>query len=181
MVGWFHARTDVPYTNRWYNRSLWAGVEAGWYWTEHLKTEVGTAVTTEGRTFFSGERQVIVDGQSYYEWGDVRERTRRATVRQVYQFGHNAMVHPFLGAGFDVVSIERRYLRYRYPTSPGSVYGAPVIAPDIESRRTMFEPAIVGGVKAYFNRAIFFRTDFAAGGRQGVVNLAARFGIGADF
>ena len=177
-LGWFHAETDAPVTNQWYHRSLWAGAEAGWYWTEHLKTEVGGAATTEGTAFFSGERQLIVNGQTYYEWGNVRERTRRATLRQLYQFEHNAMVHPFLGIGLDVVRIEQRHMGYR---RAASAYGAPVTLPEIESRRTVLEAALVGGVKAYFNRTVFFRTDFTAGRRAGTVSLAARLGVGADF
>lgn len=177
-IGWFHSKTDAPYTDDWYHRSLWAGAEAGWYWTEHLKTEVGAAATTRGTVFSGGERRVIVDGQTYYEWGHLRERTRRATVRQLYQFGHNVMVHPFLGLGLDVVGVDQRQLRYRYPAS---VFGAAVTLPETTSRRTLIEAAVVGGVKAYFNRTVFFRTDFAAGGRAGVVHVVARFGVGADF
>lgn len=181
-VAWYH-RGGADFSDQWssYN-SLWLGLEAGRYWTEHLKTEVGVASTDETRVYVR-PTQVRIGTQQYYESGEDYFRSSRLTVLQLYQFGHNAWFHPFCGAGVQVIRERSRGERYRYPVNPGpsGVYLQPDMVSTPPRTEVVVRGAVLGGFKAYLSRRAFLRSDLLVGVRHGFEEAVVRFGVGVDF
>lgn len=176
-VGWFNHKAGTGDCCHWYNESVWASVEAGYYWTEHLKTEAGVALTSEGELWTS--RQVTIGRTTFWESGQDFVRTQRLFVSQLYQFGHNAWVHPFVGAGLQVVREERRGMRIRYAT--GVVPPQPQEVAIPESTETRARAAALAGLKIYLSRRGFLRTDTWLGFGDDLQELVIRVGFGVDF
>jgi opacity protein-like surface antigen len=179
-IGWFNHQAGSGECCRWYNDSLWAGLEGGYYWTEHVKTEVGFSATTEGRAYsYSYEGAVTIGGERYQQWSQARVRTRRLTAVQVYQFRHNAWVHPFVGIGMNLVREQRREERH---LSPLTAYtpGRDTLQVLTTHDNTLRASALAG-VKGYVSARVFLRTDFALAFRERVDEVVLRFGFGVDF
>jgi hypothetical protein len=175
-LGWFNGKTGTVACCQWY-ASLWSGIEGGYYWTEHIRTEAGFAGTHAGDVY-ADLGPVVIDGRPYWSSGYDRVSTRRLWAAQLYQFRHNAWVHPFAGAGVTFVTERRDGTRYRYPTSgPG---------PSVEERlpqqtRTQAMGLALAGLKIYASRRAFFRTDLMIGFREAWEEATVRFGFGVDF
>ena len=178
FIGWFNADkselTQQQYSNDWYNRSLYAGAAAGWYWTDHLKTEVEVGITSRARLSvynvdFPGGTPV--SRNSTYRFG-----TSRVAVGQHYQFLRNAWVHPFIGAGVDVTweQTDRTDEVYPIQISPREV-----VYPRQTDVRT--RPFVTAGIKGYFAERAFIRTDLKLVFDRSVDEALFRFGIGVDF
>ena len=79
-VGWFNADKSEPGSyrgrNDWYNRSLYGGAGFGWYWTDHLKTEIDGGVTT---------------GADLFVYTPTVVEARQATLYSTYTFGTQAV------------------------------------------------------------------------------------------
>jgi hypothetical protein len=166
----------------WYSTRLEsAGV--GYYWTEHLKTEVEVAAT--GR-----ENLVSSDGPrrdaavTRYVSRDHHYQLRTLSLVQSYQFLHNAWVHPFVGAGLDL-DWERRTVEGRVQTIPNGPGPGPGYSsePLPREERTLLIPrgVALAGFKAYVARYGFFRMDVRASLAGGLDQVAWRFGLGWDF
>lgn len=180
-IGWFNQKTADSGCCNWYNESLWTGIGAGYYWNEHVKTELGVAATSEGRTYSSGD-DITSGGQPGYRWSDTRVRTRRVTIVQVYQFRHNAWAHPFVGAGLDVVSERRHEERHLVPSPPYDRYPPPPEQVEVVAATdTVLRGIAVAGVKGYLTQRAFLRADVQAGFRSGLDDVVLRFGGGVDF
>ena len=153
----------------------------GRYWTEHLKTEAEFAITGQGN-LVSFEELESEPGVSRYLYRDHTYRIRTLSLVQAWQFGHNAWVHPFLGAGIDV-DWERRTVETNLQVSDNRTDPAfTVLAVSRETRTEVIPRAVaVAGLKAYLTRSAFFRTDVRASFRESVDQVAWRFGIGLDF
>lgn len=182
-LGWFNA--EAPGPNRyddWYNRSLFAGAGAGWYWTDHLKTEVEIGATTEAE-LYSAE-PVILSGRPLHVAFITRFRTTRLGIAQHYQFFRNAWFHPHLGAGVDVrwVTTERRdepVYDYDPVTRQPRLIRERVHLPAATTRDV--RPFAAAGFKAYMTQRGFFRSDVRFGLGEGVDEVVLRFGFGVDF
>jgi len=100
-LGWFGAdyHHEGEYGTGWHP-SLLAGVGAGRYWTDHLKTDVEAAWLSRVHTY--AYERATIDGATAEIASEYTFRTTKVSVAQVYQFGRNAWVHPFIGAGTDV-------------------------------------------------------------------------------
>ena len=157
-----------------------AGV--GWYWSDHLKTEVEFQANSSAE--FYGFEEVRTEGRVSWRNSRYDVRDTGAAIGQVYQFGRNAWVHPFLGAGVD--------LRWRTVTEevqPLVVWDSGVSAPrEVQpgyqvGPATSFEarPFAIVGVKAYLAKRAFFRGDFRVGVHSGVAEVVTRVGFGVDF
>ena len=153
----------------------------GRYWTEHLKTEAELAITGQGN-LVSFEELESEPGVSRYLYRDHTYRIRTLSLVQAWQFGHNAWVHPFLGAGIDV-DWERRTVETNLQVSDNRT--DPVFTVEAVSRETRTEviprAVAVAGLKAYLTRNAFFRTDVRASFSETVDQVAWRFGVGWDF
>ena len=107
-IGWAGAEHEIHDQRRW-DGALLAGLSGGHYWTDHLKTEVEASWSgpRKQEVYETIERQ----GGYTYALSEYRAHDIRIGVSQVYQFGRNEWVHPYVGIGADVVrrgaSLER--------------------------------------------------------------------------
>lgn len=182
-LGWFNADTrDLTPYDDWYNRSLFGGGTAGWYWTDHLKTEIDAGATTRAR-LFSGQ-PVVINGVQTFRSSELTFSTRRLAISQQYQFGDNAWFHPHLAAGVDLTA-ERIERRDEAVTIFGQGAGGPrVLEPAVQHPpRTEWHtrPFVAGGFKAYMTRRAFFRSDMRLVLGSGVDEVLVRVGFGVDF
>lgn len=177
-IGWLNADkselSQERYSNDWYNRSLYGGLAAGWYWTDHLKTEIDVGVSSRARLSvynvdFPGGSPV--SRNSTYRFG-----TTRVAIGQHYQFFRNAWVHPFVGAGVDVTweQTDRTDEVYPIQISPREV---------VYPRKSdvMTRPFATAGIKGYFTDRAFIRTDLKLVFDRSIDEALFRFGIGVDF
>jgi hypothetical protein len=164
----------------------------GFYWTEHVKTEVDANWSSAGR--FQGSTFADVPGVPprlpIYTF--VTYRTRTLTLAQTYQFLHNAWFHPFLAAGVDLgfqrERVEVPEQRYYPPTTfvpPGPpVTPAPITIPGRAAETsTELVTRVFGGAgfKAYMTPRTFFRVDGRLGMGSDSRTTRVRFGFGVDF
>jgi hypothetical protein len=157
----------------------WAGtaladLTGGFYWTDHLKTEVAVGWTGEATAIGSELQPEFVYFFRRYE-------NRLISLSQAYQFGRNAYVHPFVAGGIEV---DRE--RYTIDRPIQSAYRAPglivTLPAQIETgRRTRVRPFATAGLKLYTSARMFFRTDLKAAVRHGIDQVAWKAGFGIDF
>ena len=181
-TGWAGAEHTVYEERRWHG-SLLLGVRAGRYWTDHLKTEV-EASWDSPRTrevYENIERQ----GGYTYALSDYRAHDTRVGVVQLFQFGRNEWVHPYVGVGADVV---RRVSSTERPQQSRTVYVPPnrqipvEIPAAREHKTTVFaEAALKTGVKMYVSEKVFCNTELTFGVRRDVDRVVWTFGLGVDF
>lgn len=175
-TGWFAADRSIEgdgCCSSW-SSSLFRGVSGGFYWTEHLKTEVELAAPgpTEGYTVRS-ER--LAGNLFRYFSEEHRISAHRVSLSQAYQFGHNSSFHPFVRAGVDL-DRERDEIEARVST--GSVFDEQHSV----ATRTLARPFGGVGFKAYFNERAFFRGEARfSPGREGLDQMAWTAGVGIDF
>ena len=179
-LGWFNGRPDEGY-ERWYNESLWFGAEGGFFLTENVKLEVGASAATEGRSW-STETPLDSAGQPLsYITSQHEHRISTFSAGVTYQFGRNAWVHPYLGAGVDIDRDRVRTSSWEQPVYPRAGYQSPRQLPDGETTETVARPYGVAGVKVFFSQRVFFRTDLKAAGASGLDKVIIRAMVGADF
>jgi opacity protein-like surface antigen len=180
-VGWFASDRDVregPYFEDDTQHRWVFGGDVGWYWTEHLKSEIGVSTTTTGSSF------VLVpigepNPRGYpYASGDRRSRDTRVVAQQIYQFGRNAWVHPYVGAG---VALVWETSRVEFDQPPFGNPGPPVPPPERTETATRVKPVVSAGVKAYFSPRAFFRGDVLLSPWTSSRDVTLRAGIGVDF
>ena len=182
-VAWFNAdKGELVEYNDWYNRSIYGGGSFGWYWTDHLKSEIdfGVSSKAEKETY----RRDQIDGadvsiESLYGFS-----TRRLAFAQQYQFFRNAWFHPFLAGGLDLTweTIEEReqaIFIFNPIAGRTGFAGGEVVHPadtDLHVR-----PFVTFGFKAYMTQRSFFRSDMKFVVKHGVDEVLVRFGVGVDF
>jgi outer membrane protein with beta-barrel domain len=157
-----------------WSSGLFRGVSAGYYWTDHLKTEVAFAAPGQTDAYSYSSRQLPNRVTVLTE--DERTFTAtRVSLAQAYQFGRNAMFHPYAVAGVDVdreqVALERRVL-----------VGSTLAPVEDSSATTVRARAFAGaGFKAYVSERAFFRGDFTFDLASQVQQIAWTAGFGVDF
>jgi outer membrane protein W len=175
-LGWLSANKsglDSEYSrNDWYNTSLYGGAGAGWYWTDHWKTEIdgGLSSPAELSVYSTSVTNGRTVSLSHYKFA-----TRRLAIGQQYQFFRNSWIHPFVGAGLD--------LTWEETTRTDEIYPDPLVRTTTHSRRTelLTRPFATFGAKAYLTPHAFFRTDLKLVAREGVSEAFVRLGLGVDF
>jgi hypothetical protein len=176
------ARDDGFFSGRHFDGGFYGVVAGGWYWTEHLKTEIDFGGRTKGKVWVAAPAPVS-GAQTYYPIEKTFSRQTLA-VGQQYQFFHNAWFHPHLGAGVNLTR-ERSTLH----RAPVTVYDpatrtSRVLSPErTEAARTDFRasPFVESGFKAYMTPRSFFRADLRVAFRGGGEDVVTRFGFGFDF
>lgn len=173
-----------PYYERWAHMALFEA-SAGYYWTDHLKTEIGALWTTDGETSGNGVITLPV-AQVGWVYHTNRFSARQFGIGQHWQFGRNAMFHPWIGAGVDVVHIESELDRPAQfifvSASPGRpAQSLPIEAAVLQSVTNRALPYAAAGFKAYFSERGFVRTDLKLQLRSGVEQVAWKIGVGVDF
>ena len=182
-VGWHTRRLDGGlYGYR--TNSGWFGLTLGRYWTENIKTEVdaGSAGTADG--FYYDESFRL---PPYGPPASVHDSNVQVSAAQLYQFFHNAWVHPFVGAG--VVLAREQYEAGRpatqvpvYSYANGQTTTQWVAVPAFSRAWTEWTaaPFVLTGFKGYVSHHAFVRADFRmAFGTTIATN--ARIGFGFDF
>ena len=183
-LGWFNAnKSDLnpDRYNGWYNRSLHGGLGAGWYWTDHLKTEIDFSGTTAAR--FNTFPRVVIDGRQMNVYVENSIGTRKLAVSQHYQGFRNRWVHPYAGAGGEVTweTITEQHnpiSTYDSVTRTSrAVLPAKTVGPKTD---VIVRPFGALGFKAYMTQRSFFRTEMRVAFRGGIDEVLLRFGFGFD-
>jgi hypothetical protein len=181
-VGWQNLRGESTLTsNNWMNSIATFDAAAGWYWTEHLRTQVDAGFGSTGRQYRA--EQVLDDRTPAYALIDTRVTPNTFAVSQQYQFFHNAVFHPHIGAG---LLVRREHVVQQ--TAPVSVFDpvtrqSTIVQPArLEERdRTQVRPFTDVGFKAYLTERAFFVTDTRLTIGRRVDGVLFRFGFGVDF
>ena len=167
--------------DRWYGVGS-GGADIGYYWTPHLKVELDVATSTKGESY--SYEQIPLPGSSIPSFLP-REHEFRVTTAAAglnAQFFENAWVHPFIGAGIELLR-EREHIETAAPIG-FTRDGRPVsISPEPETRvRYAGRPFVGAGFKGYVSERVFIRTDVRTSwSSHEVASLAWRTGIGMDF
>jgi opacity protein-like surface antigen len=181
-AGWFNANRLVTESeDDWYHHSLYGGVEAGWYWTDHVKTQIEVGAHTKDSLHHG--RQVVVDGVTTFELSEFSLSERKLALIGHYQFGRNAWFHPHVGAGVDL-SWESTTLRVDPVYSYGDPTRATRLLRDARTERRealVVRPCAEIGFKAYVSPQAFFKTDFRLRTGSRTDEALLRFGFGMDF
>jgi hypothetical protein len=171
---------DLDEYNRWAH-AFFRAVSAGYYWTDHLKTEGEIAWAGTAEAY--GSRPLSVPGAPL--WARVYSEHYfdhvLGSLGQTYQFGRNAVFHPFVTAGVDIV---REVERLERPLQTVPVDSRPpIVVPEQETvdRRVAAHPFAATGFKAYFTDRGFFRMDLKLGFREEVEHVVWKVGVGLDF
>jgi hypothetical protein len=176
-------KSDVRSYNDWHSQFGVSG-GAGWYWTDHHKTQVEFAATTAASVYSSEpfvagpQQQTFVTTVRSYE-------SQRVSLTQLYQFRRNEWVHPFVGAGLDIVreqSSGRDDPIFWYdPIARQSRLARDSVRYGAQSEIAA-RAVLTAGVKAYFSRKVFALTDLrVAVSSHRAEDTQWRFGLGADF
>jgi len=180
-LGWAGSDHQIHDERRWHG-SLLVGVRGGHYWTDHLKTEVDASWNSPGKD--EVYENIIHQGGYTYALSDYRATDVRVGVAQLFQFGRNQWVHPYVGVGAELVrrdsSLERRQQSRTVFVQNRNIS---VDIPAASERDTkVFAQAILKtGLKMYINEKAFFDTELKLGVRDDVDHLLWKLGIGVDF
>jgi Outer membrane protein beta-barrel domain len=155
-----------------WSSGLHKGVSAGYYWTDHLKTEAGVADpgTTEAYGSFS-ER--LANGSFRYTSEHYRYEGTTFSIAQIYQYGRNATFHPFVIGGVDVE--RERDTIDRYVST--SAIGSETERVETSMRTRAFAGA---GFKAYFSERAFFQGEARFAGIRSPLQMTWTAGVGVD-
>jgi outer membrane protein W len=157
-----------------WSTSLFKGLGAGYYWTEHLKTEIEAAWPGRSETYtYSNSRSA--DGTVVYINEEHSYNTFNASAAQLYQFGRNAFFHPFAGAG---LGVTREHDKHERTTATNR---GPQSADVSETSAVRARPFVTTGFKAYFAERAFFRGEVKLGLARRVEELVWKAGFGVDF
>lgn len=181
-TGWAGAEHRI-YDGRHWHGSLLLGASAGHYWTPHLKTEVEASWNSpRARGIYENIER---DGGYTYALSDYRAHDTRVGVVQIYQFGRNEWVHPYVGVGADVVrrvaSTDRLQQSRTVFVPPNRQI--PIEIPGVSARKTtVFAQAVLKtGLKMYVAERTFFHTELKFGVRRDVDHVVWKLGMGVDF
>jgi opacity protein-like surface antigen len=181
-VTWLGERLSQPIDwDRWYGVGS-GGADIGYYWTPHLKMELDVATSTKGETYTY--EQIPLPGSPIpsFVQRDHEFRVTTASAGMNAQFFENAWVHPFIGAGVELVR-EREHIETTAPLL-FTRDGRPVslTAPEEIRVRYSGRPFVGTGFKGYVSERVFIRTDVRTSwSSDGVTAVAWRTGIGVDF
>jgi hypothetical protein len=186
-VGWFGAnKSELDGYDDWYKGVWHTSLSSGYYWTEHLKTEIEFGGTTRGEIY---EIPSPFDPTAAVQAGPIGHEfsTKRLALGQHYQFFHNAFFHPTIGGGvaltWETTERELPPVFARDPVLPGQI---PVIRPILPGRTEGPDTTLramafaTTGFKAYFTQRAFFRSDVHVMFTNRVEDVTLRFGFGMD-
>jgi opacity protein-like surface antigen len=185
VVGWQNLHKEQPGSqnfNNWVNGIFYGGAGAGWYWTDHLKTQVDFGAGSEGHQY--RYEPIVLNGQTTSSSSHLRVRQQSLSVSQQYQFFRNQWFHPHVGAGVDIARETTReeyspvfffdnVTRTSRQISPARTEGP--------EHRTLARPFAEAGFKAYMTRRAFFTADTRLMYRKGLDEVLFRLGFGIDF
>jgi hypothetical protein len=163
-------------------------VTAGHSWTDHVRMDV--TLTLPAPASANAILDTGPDSQGTFVYRDDYWTVRRTTlaVAGVYQFRHNAWVHPYMAGGVDI-SVERwsgqEHKQTFVRTLDGSVIvnirTSDTLVPLAPSRHTMVLPVGILGVKVYLTQRWYSRGEICVLGAGGFDRVVWRGGVGFDF
>ncbi|HET7694972.1 MAG TPA: hypothetical protein VFK57_04635 [Vicinamibacterales bacterium] len=187
VTGWQNLRLDRTGDfdrpdHNWVHAILFGGAGGGWYWTDHLKTQVDVGVGTPAHQYRYRSR--TINGSPTSEISRVRITRPSVSLSQQYQFFRNQWFHPRLGIGIDIAR-ETRTEHYDPiwgfdPVSRVTRELAPARKEGPE-HSTVVRPFGELGFKAYMTRRAFFTGDMRLMVRGGIDQALFRAGFGVDF
>jgi hypothetical protein len=181
-TGWAGAEHTIRDERHWHG-SLLLSARVGHHWTDHLKTEVeGSWSSPRTREVFENIER---EGGFTYSLSNYRGQDIRFGVVQLYQFGRNEWVHPYVGVGADVVrrvaSTDRLRQSRTVFVSPNRQIPIEIPAAS-EQRTTVFAQAVLkAGLKMYVSERAFFNTELKFGLRRDIDHVVWNLGMGVDF
>jgi hypothetical protein len=153
--------------------SFFKGIGAGYYWTDHLKSEIeiGWPGENEAYRYLPGESS----GRTFTVTTEEHTFTStKFSAGQLYQFGRNAMFHSFVGAGVEF-DRERDEIERRIQTERGALPPTQVTETALRTR-----PYLTSGFKAYFSERTFFRGEVKLAIRDQIDQVSWKSGFGVD-
>jgi hypothetical protein len=182
-LSWLAVEKDFgePYGGNDWHSSLFAGAAAGWYWTDHLKTEVDFGAGTDARTAYF--RPLSSEDRVHGALVESRFAQRTLGVSQQYQFFRNAWFHPHVAAGAHITWATTVDEFQPVPIYDGSLPPRTIEPARREERKTdvAVRPFLATGFKAYMTGRGFIRGDVRVAFRSGIDELQLRVGFGVDF
>ena len=182
-AGWTTVnKSEFNSYNDWRTEGLFSA-RVGWYWTNHLKTSVDVATTSETE-IYAPAQPVFTGITTLYPGSRFAFRGHHVAVSQIYQFGHNQWVHPFVAAGVDILA-ETRSQRddplffYDPLTRQSRSVRDPIEHPDHTDVRA--RAMVSAGLKAYVSRKTFFLTDVRMTFGRRAEEVQWGFGFGVDY
>jgi opacity protein-like surface antigen len=171
--------------DEWYGEGRYAA-SIGYYWTEHFKTELEFAHTTEGSRWHQEFVRVPGTSISHPITTEVFHRLQQGSARAVWQFNENSWVHPYVNGGF-VVDRERRTWRateqFYYPTTPRTQ--PPVLLrPGIGGADVMeyrYGVTVGGGSKFYVSPNAYVNTGMQVTYAKPATTISFLAGFGVNF
>jgi hypothetical protein len=176
------ARAESFYGNRRFEAGFFGGISGGWYWTEHLKTEIDFGARTKGRIFEPSP--IVISGVQTYSTTERTFWRHTLGLGQQYQFFHNAWFHPHLGAGTNLTWERSRLHATATVMYDPQTRTSRTVTPDhTDNIRTQLvvNPFVESGFKAYMTPRTFFRSDLRVAFHRDVDDVMMRFGFGFDF
>jgi opacity protein-like surface antigen len=165
------------YYDNWYAQGRYAG-SIGYYFTKHVKAEFEHAWSGEASRYLID--YAPINGSPYPYQVEEFFQLQQSTLRVVWQFGDNAWVHPYLGAGAVVdTEHQRSHVPVTFQIGPRGER-VPVIKSDSDDRtKIRAGVSLSGGAKIYVSPRAFINTaaivTFSKPARS--VNLIAGFGV----
>lgn len=185
VIGWQNLHKEQPppqnYDN-WLNGIFYGGAGAGWYWTDHLKTQIDVGAGTEGRQYRFD--QFVVNGLTTGRSSRISVRRQSVAVAQQYQFFRNQWFHPHVGAGVDIAretTSEEYQPVFGFDSVTRTSRQIEPARTEGPEHRTIARPFAEAGLKAYMTRRAFFTADTRFMYRKGLDEVLLRLGFGVDF
>ena len=184
VIGWQNLHKEQPanHYNDWLNSIFYGGAGAGWYWNDHLKTQVDIGAGTKGTQYRFEE--LVLNGTRTGLSSRVSTRQANIAIGQQYQFFRNQWFHPHAGGGIELVreSSTEEYQPVFVFDNVTRTGREVVPARNNETEHRIFaRPFVESGFKAYMTRRAFFTADSRLMFRGGIDEVLFRFGFGVDF
>src|SRR5262245_16081195 len=172
-IGWFTAdHGEGENCCAEWSSSLFKGVGGGYYWTDHLKSEaeIGWPGPTHAFTYptarpFADGSPLIYEEHTYHG--------TKVSASQLYQFGRNAMFHPFAGVGVDVDRDRDEIVR---TIQAGRAFSQI----SLTEHEVHARPFVTTGFKAYFSERAFFRSELKVAFSHRLDQVVWKSGLGVD-
>jgi hypothetical protein len=185
VVGWQNLHKEQPGQqsfNNWINGIFYGGAGAGWYWTDHVKTQVDFGAGTKGRQY--RYEPLVINGQTTGSSSRLQVHQQSLAISQQYQFFRNQWFHPHVGAGVDIArettteDYSPLFFFDNVTRTSRQILPARTEGPE---HRTIARPFAEAGFKAYMTRRAFFTADTRLMYRKGLDEVLFRLGFGIDF
>jgi opacity protein-like surface antigen len=159
-----------------WSAGFFKGLSAGYYWTDHLKTEVDVGVP--GQTEAYSYSNVRLANGSVASISEERTYTgSKVSASQVYQFGRNVGFHPYVLGGVDFdrerIDLERRTFTNIAPFQQDETNSS--------SSRVRVRAFTGAGFKAYFSERTFFKGEMKVSIGESLSQATWKAGVGIDF